>query len=113
MGTGLRWIFKGRLERTPFPYLRANRFQGLSLLQRKENASRGPRRSKQTRFKKECYLMRQDNTIYTFSIKVYFSNKEQNKSQLQKQISNIFISNYGIYSRLTSFLFFCALDVIV
>ena len=29
---------------TPFPYLRANRFQGLGPLQRKENSSRGPRR---------------------------------------------------------------------
>ena len=35
--------------------------------------------------------MKQDNTIYTFSIKVSFSSKGQNKSKLQKQISNILI----------------------
>ena len=35
--------------------------------------------------------MGQDNTIYIFSIKVSFSNKGQNKSKLQKQISKIFI----------------------
>ena len=36
--------------------------------------------------------MGQDNVIYKFSIKLSFSSKEQNKSKLQKQISNILIS---------------------
>ena len=35
--------------------------------------------------------MRQDNAIYTFSIKLSFPSKGQNKSKLQKQISNILI----------------------
>ena len=36
--------------------------------------------------KKECYLMRQNNTIYTFWIKLSFSTIRQDKSKLQKQI---------------------------
>ena len=36
--------------------------------------------------------MGQDNAIYKFSIKIYLSSKAQNKSKLQKQISNILIS---------------------
>ena len=46
---------------------------------------------KQTRLKKEFYLITQDNTIYTFSIKFYFSSIEQDNSKLQKQISKILI----------------------
>ena len=41
--------------------------------------------------KKECYLIRQDNTIYTFSIKLCFSSMGQDKSKLQKQISKLLI----------------------
>ena len=37
--------------------------------------------------KKECYLMRQDNTVYKFSIKLSFSSIGQDRSKLQKQIS--------------------------
>ena len=37
------------------------------------------------------YVMRQDNTIYKFSIKLSFSNIGQDKSELQKQISKLFI----------------------
>ena len=47
--------------------------------------------SKQIRLKKECYLIRQDNTIYTFSITLYFSSIGQDKSKLQKQISKLLI----------------------
>ena len=39
-------------------------------------------RNRSMGFKKECYLIRQDNTIYKFSIKLSFSNIEQNKSKL-------------------------------
>ena len=39
-------------------------------------------KSRQTRFKKERYLIRQDNTIYKFLIKNYFSSIEQDKSVL-------------------------------
>ena len=42
------------------------------------------------RFKKERYLIRQDNTIYKFSIKLSFSSTGQDKSKLQKQISKLF-----------------------
>ena len=42
--------------------------------------------------KKERYLMRRGNTIYTFSMKLSLSSKGQNKSKLQKQTSNILIS---------------------
>ena len=41
--------------------------------------------------KKELYLMRQDNTIYIFSINVSFSSTGQDKSNLQKQISKLII----------------------
>ena len=40
---------------------------------------------------KERYLMKQDNTIHKFSIKLSFSSKGQNKSKLEKQISEILI----------------------
>ena len=36
--------------------------------------------------------MGQDNTVYTFLIKVSFLSKGRNKSKLQKQIGNILIS---------------------
>ena len=39
----------------------------------------------ETKVLKDRYLMRRDNTIYTFSIKVSFSSKGQDKSKLQKQ----------------------------
>ena len=45
---------------------------------------------KQTRLKKERHLMIQDNTIYIFSIKLFFSSIGQDKSKLQKEISEIF-----------------------
>ena len=32
------------------------------------------------KLKKECYLIRQDNTIYIFSIKIYFSSTGQLKT---------------------------------
>ena len=35
--------------------------------------------------------MRQDNTIYTFSINIYFSSIGQDNSKLQKQISKLLI----------------------
>ena len=38
--------------------------------------------------KKERYLIRQDNTTYTFSINISFSSRGQDRSKLQKQISN-------------------------
>ena len=41
--------------------------------------------------KKERYLIRQNNTIYTLSIKNYFSSIGQDKSKLQKQISKLLI----------------------
>ena len=41
--------------------------------------------------KKECYLIRQDNTIYTFAIKLSFSSIGQDKSKLQKQINKLLI----------------------
>ena len=41
--------------------------------------------------RKECYLMRQDNMIYTFSINISFSSIGQDKSKLQKQISKLLI----------------------
>ena len=46
-------------------------------------------RYKQTRFKKTPYLIRQANTVYKFSIKVYFSSTGQDRAKLQKQISNL------------------------
>ena len=48
-------------------------------------------RSEQTRFKKECYLIRQDNTIYKCLITLSHSSIEQDKSKLQKQISKLLI----------------------
>ena len=39
--------------------------------------------NKTNKVKKECYLIRQDNTIYTFSIKLSFSSIGQDKSKLQ------------------------------
>ena len=36
-------------------------------------------------------LLGQDNGLYKFSIKLFLSSKGQNKSKLQKQISNILI----------------------
>ena len=42
-------------------------------------------------FKKERCLIRQDNTIYTFSIKLSFSSIGQDKSKLQKQINKLLI----------------------
>ena len=41
--------------------------------------------------KTECYLMRQDNTIHKFSIKLSLSSIGQDKSKLHKQISKILI----------------------
>ena len=41
----------------------------------------------ETRLKKQCYLIRQDNTVYKISIKLLFSSWGQEKSKLQKQIS--------------------------
>ena len=41
--------------------------------------------------KKRGYLMRQDNAIDTFSIKLSFSSIGQEKSKLQKQISKLLI----------------------
>ena len=49
-------------------------------------------RSKQTRFYIERYLIRQDNNIYTFLIKLSFSSIGQDKSKLQKQVSKLLIS---------------------
>ena len=43
----------------------------------------------ETRLKKESCLMRQDNTIYKFSIKFSFSSIGQDRSKLQKQISKL------------------------
>ena len=43
------------------------------------------------RLKKERHLIRQNNTIYKFSIKIYFSSIGQDKSKLQKQISKLLI----------------------
>ena len=43
--------------------------------------------SKQTRLTNERYLMKQDNTIYTFSINVSFSSIGQDKLKLQKKLS--------------------------
>ena len=37
--------------------------------------------------------MEQDKSIYKSSIKISFSSKEQNKSKVQKQISNILKRN--------------------
>ena len=47
----------------------------------------------QTRLKvrNECYLIRQDNTIYKFYIKIYFLSIGQDKSKLQKQIGKLLI----------------------
>ena len=42
--------------------------------------------------KKECYLIRQDNSIYKFSVKLSFSIIGQEKSKLQKQISKFYLS---------------------
>ena len=44
---------------------------------------------------KEHYLIGQDNTIYKFSIDISLSSKEQNKSKLQKQRSNVLISYFN------------------
>ena len=41
---------------------------------------------------KESYIIGQDNAIYTFFIELSLSSKGQNKSKLQKQISNVLIS---------------------
>ena len=52
--------------------------------------------------------MGQDNAIYKFSLKLSFSSKGQNKSKLQKQISN----NYTYLNRngcFCSFDLFCLL----
>ena len=46
---------------------------------------------KQPMLKNEHYLIRQDNTIYTFSIKLSFSSIGQDKSKLQKQINKLLI----------------------
>ena len=48
---------------------------------------------------KTCCLIRQDNTIYKFSIKLSFSSIEQDKSKLQKQIfeSNSSLTEKFIY----------------
>ena len=44
-------------------------------------------RMKQIRLKNKCYLVRQDNTIHTFSIVLSFSSIGQDKSKLlQKHI---------------------------
>ena len=43
--------------------------------------------------KKKSYLIRQDNTIYKFSIKLSLSSIGQDKSKLQKQISMLLILN--------------------
>ena len=48
-------------------------------------------KSKQTRLKKECYLMRKDNTVCQFLIKIYFLSIGQDKSELQKPISELLI----------------------
>ena len=42
--------------------------------------------------KQECYLIKQDNIIYKFWIKLSFSSRGQDKSKLQKQISKLFVS---------------------
>ena len=52
----------------------------------------------ETKLKKECYLIRQDNTILIFSIHLSFLSIGQDKSKLQKQIIKLFINNNGIYS---------------
>ena len=42
--------------------------------------------------KSELYLMRKDNTIYIFSIKLsFYSSIGQEKSKLQKQLSKLLI----------------------
>ena len=41
--------------------------------------------------KKECYLIRQDNTAYTCLIKLSFSSIGQDKSKLQKPINKLLI----------------------
>ena len=41
--------------------------------------------------KKEDYLIRQDNTIYTFLIEISLSSIGQEKSKLQKQVSKLLI----------------------
>ena len=48
-----------------------------------------PQHEKQIGYCMSGYLMRQDNTIYTFSIKLSFSSIGQDKWKLQKQISKI------------------------
>ena len=52
-----------------------------------------PWSGKTNKVKKECYLMRQNNTIYKFSIKLSFSSIGQEKSKLQKQKSKLLILN--------------------
>ena len=42
-------------------------------------------------YMEECYFMRQDNTVYKFSIKLSFSSIRQDKSKLYKQISTLLI----------------------
>ena len=41
--------------------------------------------------KKERYLMRHDNTTYTFLIKLTFTSTGEDKSKLQKQMSKLHI----------------------
>ena len=44
-----------------------------------------------TRLKKRLYLIRQDDKIYTFSIKLSLSSFGQDNSKLQKQIVKLLI----------------------
>ena len=41
--------------------------------------------------KKECYLIRQDNTIYQYLIKLFFSSLEQDWSKQQNHIRKLLI----------------------
>ena len=43
------------------------------------------------KFKKEHYVLGQDNEIYTFSIQLSFLSVRQDKSKLQKQINKLLI----------------------
>ena len=45
--------------------------------------------TKTNKVKNEFYLMRQDNSIYKFSINIYFSSIGQDKSKLQLTHHNI------------------------
>ena len=44
-----------------------------------------------SKVKKECYLIKKDNAIYIFSIKLSFSSVGQDKPKLQKQIIKLLI----------------------